>query len=236
MLLWAIKTRAPSSSCKLLLQHMGFLAKEPQHKVYASVATLATATQLNAKTVEACLKRLTDGGLIRKLSARSGLGGAAVYELAGPTDSEDETYTEIGGASGSTEEREVHPILDGSSPNFSGKLPQISSEVPPKVGDKQKKRNTRDKQSGERSAPRYRLKEEWQPAPQTLTKAKSARPDLDLDAVLREFRGYWLANGKTMANWDLCFMNWVQRERSAQPQRVPSQRTFDGIDYEAPFK
>lgn len=79
----------------------------------------------------------------------------------------------------------------------------------------------------DRTRPRSVIPEDWEPRPLDLAWAKEHYPDIDAWAVAREFRTYWLSEGKLKASWDQAFRNRVQQVYERQKTRTPvAARTY----------
>jgi len=59
-----------------------------------------------------------------------------------------------------------------------------------------------------------RLPPDWDLPTTWMLWAMKERPELDVEAVSNQFRDYWVGTGKTMANWEAVWRNWIRREKS----------------------
>lgn len=93
------------------------------------------------------------------------------------------------------------------------------------------------KKREQRSAPRRRIPEDWQPNEKLKTWAAQVRPDLVLSRVIDNFRDYYIAKGEARVDWNASFRAWVNRERAGDTtahsinQRAGNSAGFDQLNY-----
>lgn len=72
-----------------------------------------------------------------------------------------------------------------------------------------------------------RLPDDWAPTFEVVEWAKTARPGIDIQETIEDFRDYWHSSGgrnATKLNWDLAFKNWIRKvkiQRYLQPPKEP---------------
>lgn len=84
----------------------------------------------------------------------------------------------------------------------------------------QKKERTEERSRGSRLPP------DWRPSEELISWAETARPDLDIPALIEKFRDHWASkpgkDGRKL-DWDATFRNWVRDERrgATTPRKPP---------------
>ncbi len=211
---------------------MGYLDREPEHRVFATANTLSARTGQDRKTVLLNLKRLEHAGLITRLREKAMRGGAPNFVL-NVTGIEipvgDQSSTENGITSSPANESEVVPNFPRSGTAFPTKSTQISAEVNPKVGHRVEKDLINKKKREMHSSRKTRMSDRWTLTPELLTWTNSTKPGLDVQTVLANFRDHYIAKGELRASWPASWRTWVRRER-IDAHRRPNQ-SFESLDY-----
>lgn len=97
-----------------------------------------------------------------------------------------------------------------------------------KQEQEQEQKQERGDASGKaaRSPTGSRLPADWQPAPEEIRWAQTARPELSIPIEIESFRDYWAAKpGKDgrKADWSATWRNWIRRANG--PRGMPTQAT-----------
>lgn len=80
------------------------------------------------------------------------------------------------------------------------------------------------KQRDQRSAPKRRIPEDWQPDEKLTVWAQEKLPGVDLCPVVENFRNHHLAKGEARASWPASFRVWVNNEIKFAVGRKPPQQ------------
>jgi hypothetical protein len=82
-----------------------------------------------------------------------------------------------------------------------------------------------DEPNRTRAKPRRRIPEDWQPSVGARANADQRFPGWEHRETVEEFRDYWIAAGRPMANWDQTWMNRVRdiAQRSSNGHRNRSE-------------
>lgn len=167
---------------------------------WPSVEYLCKATSLNRKTVIEGLRRLREMGLIERTGEMTGKSGQVpMYRIVCSTSPKNGT----GAESGTSTENGTRPV------------PKTAPVPVPKTGHGTVIGTVRERKDVGTTTRGSRLPDGWEPSPDLRAWAASARPDLDLDDVLEQFRDYYhAAPGQkgVSVRWDLTYRNWVKKQ------------------------
>lgn len=212
---WAWKQPVPNSGAKFVLLAMANRANPDQRGrvvAFTSIKYITDATAQDRKTVVANIARLREWGLIEDTGERVGrTKQVPVYELRCPPDLFSE-YTQIRNGS----ENGTVPKKAANGPVFPAKQAQkrdTDSAFDSSVDSREV-----------RSPSGSRLPPDWNPSEAELEFARTARPDLDLQAEVEKFRDYWhgvAGAAARKADWPATWRNWIRR--AAAPKPTPGQ-------------
>ena len=167
---------------------------------WPSIEYLCKVTSLNRKTVIDGLKRLRDMGLIERTGEMIGrTGQVPIYRIVCSNSTKNGTGTE----SGTSTENGTQPV------------PKTGPVPVPKTGHGKVLGKVKDLKAVGTTTRGSRLPDGWEPPPDLRAWAASARPDLNLDDVLEQFRDYYhAAPGQkgVSVRWDLTYRNWVKKQ------------------------
>lgn len=127
--------------------------------------------------------------------------------------------------------QEVKGYVEGLSEAFREALPEAFAKgMPNQEQEQEQEQESRGGVAAHDSIPEFkrpakkgtRLPEDWRPSE---GKAFAYPADLNVEAELRKFRGYWCAKagqGAAKLNWDMTWQNWVQTaEERGNYSRLP---------------
>jgi hypothetical protein len=257
---WGLQQRLNHPSAKFVLMILCNAARDvpsvskasgkrwPPLHAYLSVASICQLTEHDRKTVMAGLHRLEAEGLIVRAGTDGQTNQVVVYALnltgtRNGTASKAPASTKTGTGSytenGTGTEIGTVPVSQANSTSFPGKQYQFSASPVPELGHEtilnpiEPKEETK-RETGERSAPKRRIPEDWQPSAKLIAWAQEQKPGIDMPAVVDKFRDYHLSTGEARASWDASFRTWIRNEKMPAQSRRNSQHSgFDRVDYTA---
>ncbi|MGE3348315.1 MAG: DnaT-like ssDNA-binding domain-containing protein [Ramlibacter sp.] len=215
----------------------------PMH-TWMSPAEAARRTGMNERTIPSVYRRLCERGLITEAGRRGKTGQIKVYRLMvsdseSPKDSaglRNEQSPHDSSPLESTEDRRnLRPIKLESPKDSAAKTEGFCVERPKEPAStyievSQSFKPKAKPETEQRSAPKRRIPDDWQPDAKLLEWAKSTRPDLNLTATVENFRDHWLAMGEARASWPASFRTWVKRERVYEAGRKGRATSHNGLD------
>lgn len=74
-----------------------------------------------------------------------------------------------------------------------------------------------------------RIDENWMPEAQTVDAIKEELPGIDVASEHRKFVDHFLANGKTMKDWNAAWRNWMRRSRPASSRTNGASRADEKV-------
>jgi hypothetical protein len=173
---------------------------------YPSVATLAGKCRMKPRNANYMLKALQESGELR-VTMNGGPRGANRYRVM---------FDALGVQSSAG-------VQAPAGVQSSAATPALDCAKPlQRIADKPSL-NRQEPSERQRSAPKRRIPKDWTPDADLLGWARKERPDLDLQAVIENFRDYHLGQGKARADWPASFRYWIRNEG-----RMGSSRTTKG--------
>jgi hypothetical protein len=233
-LAWAARQKTGGPGPKAVLLSLAKRVDE-DWSCYPGQDTLAEETEQSVRTVRDQLKRLEEAGLIRRETrGRSGGGrtsdryflqvmskpadpagkGGKPADPAGQTGSSLPVYTgsSLPGNNQGEQPGKNNQIADSDSisaprPGHDGEQVELIPVMEPVV-----------RQPKTRAKPKRFLPDDWRPNAAHVATAKEQGWTRDrFTHEVDQFRNYWQAQGRPMADWDACFRTWMNNaQRWAQ--------------------
>lgn len=218
-----------SPTARLVALTLSLHMNELGGSAFPGPARLAQESGLHVATVKRELVALERAGWLRCVARGGGKGEARranEYEATIPATipvpvAHDYPYHTTTGSTGL-------PVAEDRGTRSTGLPVPVAHGYPSTTYNSTERTSGSDLTAGtshERAKPRRRIPDDWEPSDADLAWVAKHYPQLDAWQIAREFRTYWQATGKTMADWSKAYRNRVQKVASRSSRPGPA-RTY----------